>query len=94
MMICIDEIWPELAPLHAAPDSALGRLARLWPRMDSFSQEGLRDYLIRLTESWVTYCDVMTEEQKQELMVNVAAELERRANGLEELYRDFCSKAP
>lgn len=67
-------------------DNSLARLTRLWPSLDSISQDSLMDYFERLRHSWVTYSESLTEAQKHELMVNVAAELERRANGLEKMY--------
>jgi hypothetical protein len=76
----------EQLPPGLGQPTTLARLALLWPRMDEISQDSLRDYFARLTNSWVTYSPTMTPEQKQELMRNVHAELTRRANALELMY--------
>jgi len=87
----------EVSQLAPPPEGrvALGELAKMWPRLDGISQDSQRDYFAILTHSWGTYSGTMTAAQKQELMNNVAVELQTRVRGLKAMYgEDESSPSP
>ncbi len=67
---------------------SMERLTILWPKLDGYDQDGLRDFFARFTRSWVNYSENMSRQEKDQLLQNLDAELTRRVNALEDLYQD------
>lgn len=67
---------------------SLERLTKLWPKLDGYHQDGMRDFFARWTHSWVTYSGTMSEQDKDKLLQGLDAELTRRVDALEDLYQD------
>ena len=61
---------------------SIERLTILWPKLDGYDQDGLRDFFARFTRSWVNYSENMSRQEKDQLLQNLDAELTRRVNAL------------
>ena len=67
---------------------SLQRLAAIWPKLDEYDQDSIRDFFHRWTYSWETYHEGFTKEQRAQLLSNMDKELNRRMDAAETMYRD------
>lgn len=68
---------------------SLLRLKRMWPMMDQFTQDSLRDFLQMWQSSWVACARTMSEEQRVELLQRLDEELRCRADAMEGILQDL-----
>ncbi len=64
------------------------RLALLWPKLDGYHHDELRDFFERWTYSWENYSESMSRQAKDKVLQGLDEELTRRLNSLEDLYQD------
>ncbi len=67
---------------------SLVRLTKLWPKLDGYDQDSLRDFFSRWAYSWVNFSESMSRQDKDKLLQGLDEELTRRVNALEDLYQD------
>lgn len=66
--------------------NSMQEIAKLWPVLDEYHREGLRDFFARWTSSWVNFSGTMGPTQKQEQLRLLDQELLRRALALQDVY--------
>lgn len=65
---------------------SLLQLQAVWPMLDEYHREGLRDFFARWTHSWVTYSKTMSQQDKDQLLSSLDQELSRRLEAMKVVY--------
>ena len=66
--------------------NSLLELQKIWPVLDDYHKNELRDFLTRWTHSWVNFSQTMTEEQRRARISQLDRELLSRVTGLQDLF--------
>ena len=66
--------------------NSLVELTKVWPVLDEYDKEILRDFMARWTHSFANFSATMSKEQKADLFVKLDEELNRRVTGLKKMY--------
>lgn len=63
-------------------------LLEMWPTLDEYHREGLRDFFARWTHSWANFSETLPTKDKEALLSQLDQEVSRRVAALKKVYQE------